>query len=158
MAALLFVAAVVSLHAPPVLAVAMVLALVAAFSVSGSLRPLRSLVWAAPFGGLLVLILPFVTPGGRLLGRLALGPWTLSLTSAGLHQAAVFLLRLLPAVLVMSAVRVRLGTPGLLEALAGLRVPGVFVGLIGFTLRYTEVLAGEARRMQAARRARGFAV
>lgn len=158
LAALLFVAAVVSLRTLPALALAGAAALAASWGLARNLRPLRSLVWALPFGGLLALTLPFVTPGGRLMAELPLGPWTLPVTSAGLHQAAVLWLRLLPAVLVVAALRVRLGVPGLLEALSGLRVPDLFVNLLAFTLRYTEVLADEGRRMLVARRSRGFGV
>lgn len=157
LAALLFVVTVVSLRTLPALAIANALALAGAWALAGNLRPLRALLWALPFGGVLALTLPFVTPGGHLVARLALGPWALPVTSAGLHRAAVLWLRLLPTVLVMAALRWRLGVPGLLEALAGLRVPGLFVSLVAFTLRYTEVLADEGRRMLVARRARGFA-
>jgi cobalt/nickel transport system permease protein len=136
---LTLVVAVVSLAALPVLGAAAALAGGAAIAVAGGLRPLRGVLWVIPFGGLLIATLPFVTPDG-------------------LTRGAVLALRLGAAALVMTALRASLGTPGLLEALRGLHIPAIFVSLIGFTLRYTEVLTGEAHRMLVARRARGFAV
>ncbi|MGE5552565.1 MAG: energy-coupling factor transporter transmembrane component T [Betaproteobacteria bacterium] len=132
-------ATVVSLAALPVLAVAAALAAALALAVAGGLRPLRGALWVIPFGGLLVAALPFATPDG-------------------LTRGALLALRLSAAALLMTALRVRLGTPGLLQGLSGLRVPPIFVNLIGFTLRYAEVLAGEAQRMLVARKARGFSV
>ncbi len=139
LAALALVVAVVSLTSLPVLGVAAGLAAGTALGVAGGLRPLRGALWAIPFGGLLIAVLPFVAPDG-------------------LARGAMLALRLGAAVLLMTALKARLATPGLLEALSGLRIPAVFLSLIGFTLRYTEVLTGEAHRMLVARRARGFAV
>jgi cobalt/nickel transport system permease protein len=106
----------------------------------------------------MALVLPFVTPGGHALAFLHLGAHTFVLTSIGLDRGLALLLRLTAAVLPVTALTARLGTASLLEALDGLRVPPVFLSLIGFTLRYTDVLSGESRRMLTARRSRGFRV
>ncbi|MDI6870729.1 MAG: energy-coupling factor transporter transmembrane component T [Bacillota bacterium] len=139
LATLLFVAAVVSLGSLPPLGAAAALATGTALGLAGGVQPLRGALWTLPFGGLLILVLSFLTPDG-------------------LARGLVLALRLISAVLLMTALKARFGTTGLLEAVRGLRVPAIFVSLFGFTLRYTEVLAGESRRMLVARRARGFAV
>lgn len=138
LAVLIYVGGVVSLASPLALALAVVVSLVASGWLAGGLRPLRAALWIIPFGGVTALLLVFFVPGG--------GPRGLAL-----------LLRLAAAVLPVTAVTARLGVPSLLEALDGLHVPGLFLSLIGFTLRYTEVLADESRRMVVARRSRGFA-
>lgn len=157
LAVLLYVASVASLRAlQPALAAAAV-ALGASLSATGSLSHLRRALWALPFGGLLAAAVVFSSSGGQALFSFRVGPWLLSADSAGLTEGLAALLRLAAAALLLAATVARLGVSSLLEGLAGLRVPGIFTALIGFTLRYTEVLGGESRRMQVARRARAFA-
>lgn len=156
LAVLIYVVAVVSLSSPAPLSAAAALAVATGVSLAGGVRPLKALLWALPLGGALAFVLPFVTPGGRPLLSLPFGSWTLTVSSAGLIRGYALFLRLLAAATLMVALRARLGISALLAALQGLRVPAIFVSLAAFTLRYTEVLAGESRRMLVARYARGF--
>lgn len=157
LAALIGVVAIVSLSSLRALAAALTLALLTGGWLAGGVRPLAGALWALPFGGLLAALIPFVTPGPPV-WHLTLGSWTLVATAPGLLRGLTLLLRLLSTALLIAAVVRRLGSPHLLTALDGLRVPTLFRSLVAFTLRYASVLADESRRMAVARRARGFSV
>lgn len=156
-ATLVLIVGLVSLQSVRAVGLGLLLALVVALAVAPRPRNLARALWVLPFGAAAALLLPFVTPG-RVLGTYHMGPLVLAATAEGLHRALVILARLASAALLMVAVSARLGQQALLEALAGLRMPPLLVSLLAFTLRYTGVIATEARRMQTARRARAFAV
>jgi len=115
----------------------------------------RRLLWIIPFGGILVLIYPFVTPGIPVL-TMQLGPLSLIASDEGTERAAMLFLRVLTAVAALSVLTASTRFRELMDALRGLRVPTVLVQLIEFTVRYIYVLQDEVRRMRTARKARCF--
>ncbi|MGE5507561.1 MAG: energy-coupling factor transporter transmembrane component T family protein [Chitinophagales bacterium] len=157
-ATLVLLGGLVSLRSAPALGAALGVAVVLALLIAPRPRDLARALWVLPFGAAAVVLLPFVTPGVHVVATYQLGPFVLTVTAEGLKQASVILGRLAAAALLVAATSARLGQQALLEALAGLRVPPMLVSLFAFTLRYTGVIAAEARRMQTARRARAFAV
>ena len=127
-------------------------------------RPLRFAVHSALIAGFVLLfrvparvllrrlgvIVPFVLVVGlaagfpHLLGRGAGEgwPWASVLVKPGLAAVAV------------AAFTATLGPQGLLQGLAGLRVPGILVMLLFFLTRYFPLLSGEVARMRWAVEAR----
>jgi len=116
---------------------------------------LKRLVWVVPFGGILVLIFPFITPGAPLF-ELKAGFVSLAATAEGVNRAGTFFLRVFTAVSALAVLTATTGFRELMNAFRELRAPHVLVALVEFTVRYVFVLADEAQRMRAARRARGF--
>lgn len=111
---------------------------------------LKRLVVEVPFVVFAVL-LPFVATGPRtsLLG--------VSVSEPGLVATWALLakgtLGVLTALLLAATTEPR----DLLAGLTRLRLPGQLVEIMGFMVRYVEVVAGELRRMSIARTSRGFA-
>ena len=66
------------------------------------------------------------------------------------------LLRALCAIVVLSSVIYSMSFRELVFSLKVLHVPDVLVNLIGFTIRYTNILTDELSRMKKARKARGY--
>lgn len=116
---------------------------------------LKRLVWIIPFGGILVLIFPFITPGVPLFEFKA-GFISLAASDEGIKRAAVLFFRVFTAVSAMTILTATTGFRELMNAFKELRVPYILVSLIEFTVRYIFVLVDEVQRMRTARRARGF--
>lgn len=109
----------------------------------------RSLV-AIPFL-LGVLVLPLTTPG-----RVAVTVPSLSweLTEEGLVLAASLIWRAWLAIQAFILLSATTRVEEILWALQALRVPALFVAVVGFTYRYFHVLTAEAGRMLRSRRSR----
>ncbi|MUG70440.1 MULTISPECIES: energy-coupling factor transporter transmembrane component T family protein [Paenibacillus] len=80
----------------------------------------------------------------------------LTLSAAGAEKAAVYAARLLFTVQALTVCFHELPLPSFFQALLRLKVPGIFIELILFTLRFTLVIRDEAFRMMQARRSRGL--
>lgn len=151
-----FVALTSTMVSPYLLSVAALCALgLAFFSRLPALLLAKRFLWIIPFGGILVLVLPFAVPGEPWLALKA-GSFSLLASHEGARRALVLFLRLLTAVTALNILTATTRFRDLMDALRSLRVPAVLVQLVEFTFRYIFVLADEARRMRTARRARGF--
>ncbi|MHB1041550.1 MAG: cobalt ECF transporter T component CbiQ [Eubacteriales bacterium] len=151
-----FVALTSTMVSPYFLMIAALCALgLAFFSRLPALLLARRLLWIIPFGGILVLVLPFAVPGVPVLALKA-GPFSLFASHEGALRAAVLFLRILTAVTALNILTATTRFRDLMDALRSLRVPAVLVQLVEFTVRYIFVLLDEAQRMRTARRARGF--
>lgn len=115
----------------------------------------KRLMWMIPFGGILVVIFPFITPGVPFF-ELKAGLFTLTASMEGLTRSAVLFFRVLAAVAALSLLTATTGVKGLMAAFKELRVPCLLVSLIEFTFRYVFLLTDEVQRMRTARRARCF--
>lgn len=115
----------------------------------------RRLLWIIPFGGVLVLIFPFIIPGTPVFSLKA-GSFALVASEEGVRRAAMLFLRVMTAVTALTALTATTRFRKLMDAFRNLRVPAVMVQLIEFTFRYMYVLSDELQRMRTARRARGF--
>jgi len=136
---------------PALLSGLVFLLLLAGISRISAFYLVKRLAWILPFGGILVIILPFAVPGEPLFKI-----FSLNASIEGTGQAVVLTMRLLNAVAALSLLTATTGFKDLMMAFRALRVPQIFVLLIEFTVRYISVLTDEARRMQTARKARGF--
>lgn len=116
---------------------------------------LKRFVWIIPFAGLMIALLPFVTPGKALI-TLSTPLFSIIGTQEGLLKAALLALRVLNATMAVSLLVVTTPLRELLHGLQQLKVPSIMVNLIAFTMRYFDVLADEISRMKLARKARGF--
>jgi cobalt/nickel transport system permease protein len=112
-------------------------------------RLLRSLVVELPFVFFAVL-LPFVSRGPRVdvLG--------LSLSESGLVAGGSILAKATLSVLAATLLAATTDPRALLRGLERLRLPSVLVQILGFMIRYADVVGGELRRMRVARESRGF--
>jgi cobalt/nickel transport system permease protein len=86
----------------------------------------------------------------------AVGSGWLSISLAGLHKALLYSTRLLFTLEVLTLLFHRMTMPQFFQALVILKIPGIFVELILFTLRFIDVIRGEALRMVQALRSRGM--
>ena len=151
-AALALVIALSQLDRPGLALAALALAMAGALAARLEPRLWRRLAHAELFVVLLVLTLPFAVPGEALA---ELGPLTAS--REGLARAVLVAAKVSASVLVLvtflgSTDPVRLGA-----ALRALRLPEPLVRLFVLTARYLGTIRDEARRLQDAMRARGFA-
>lgn len=116
---------------------------------------LKRLLWVVPFGGIMVLLFPFIVPG-TVFAEISLGPAVLAMSCEGLSRAAVLTLRMFTGLFALTLLT---STTSLREIMLGLRrlhVPYIFVAMLEFTVRYIFVLFNELNRMTLARKARGF--
>ena len=122
---------------------------VAAIAGVGAGRLLRSLVVEVPFV-LFAVLLPFVARGPR---TEVLG---LSLSESGLAAGGGILAKATLSVLAATVLAATTEPRALLRGLERLRLPSVLVQILGFMIRYADVVGGELRRMRVARESRGF--
>lgn len=116
---------------------------------------IRRLVWVFLFGGALIVLFPFITPGTEIF-ILHLGNLDISATQEGLDKAILLFLRLLSAVLAVSLLNATTGFRELINGFRQLHMPGILVSIIEFTVRYFFVLGEELTRMKLARKARAY--
>ncbi len=128
---------------------------IAGFSRLSPVRLLKRMAWVIPFGGVLILIFPFITPGPPVF-VLNAGPITLVASDTGVTLATMLFLRVACAVTALYILTATTGFRVLMDTFKQLKAPDIMVTLVEFTWRYAFVLAGETRRMLAASRARGF--
>ncbi len=121
--------------------------------------PVRHLLFRTlvtlPFIGFVLIILPFTVPGEPAL-IFKIGAFILDASRQGLHKAVILGLRVVTAVLSINTLTISTSLPELMDALRSFRVPGIFVQILEFSVRYIFVLADEAGRMRIARKSRGF--
>ncbi|MGY2081919.1 cobalt ECF transporter T component CbiQ [Modestobacter sp. SYSU DS0657] len=134
------------------LAYAAFLLLLLAVAAAARVRPgrlLRGLVVEVPFV-LFAVLLPFVARGPRtdVLG--------LSLSENGLAAGGSILAKATLSVLAATLLAATTDPRALLRGLERLRMPSVLVQILGFMIRYADVVGGELRRMRVARESRGF--
>lgn len=115
----------------------------------------KGLSWVLPFAAGLVLFLPWLAPG-EVIWRWPLAWPDLALTYEGLEAALIYSARLAAAALATGWLVATTSQVELLAGLQGLGVPRAFCQVVALTLRYLEVMAAELKRMQLARRARGY--
>lgn len=107
---------------------------------------------AAPFV-LAALPLMFTVDGAALL-TLHLGPWTLTLTDAGLARFVSIAFKSWLSVQIAIVLAAATSFPDLLAAMRGLKLPRLLVAVIGLMWRYLFVLVDEVMRIMRAREAR----
>ncbi len=118
----------------------------------GPFRPARAALVAAPF---LLAALPLVfTRPGDPLGTVTAGPLVLTISGDGLRQFATIALKSWISVQVVFVLTLTTPFPELVDGLRALRLPAVFVAIVGFMYRYLQVLGDEGARMNRARLAR----
>jgi len=115
----------------------------------------KRLLWMIPFGGMLVVLFPFITPGVPVF-EFKTGLFTLTASGEGITRASVLFFRVLAAVSALTLLTATTRFRGLMAAFKELRAPCLLVSLIEFTFRYVFVLTDELQRMRTARRARCF--
>jgi cobalt/nickel transport system permease protein len=116
---------------------------------------IKRLLWLLPFAGFMIILFPFITPGKELF-TLATSIISISATEEGLIKSLFLIFRVLNAAICVTLLVVTTPLRELLHGLQLLKVPSIMVSLISFTLRYLEVLIAEVKKMQIARKARGF--
>ncbi|MCR8629788.1 cobalt ECF transporter T component CbiQ [Paenibacillus radicis (ex Xue et al. 2023)] len=80
----------------------------------------------------------------------------LDVSMYGVEKASIYATRLLFTLQLLTLLFYRMTIPEFFQALVRLRVPGIFIELILFTLRFTDVIREEAVRMFQALRSRGM--
>lgn len=96
------------------------------------------------------LVMPFVASGPR---TQVLG---VEVSEPGLHAAIALLIRGTLGVLASLLFAATTQAPDLVSGLDRLRLPRQLVQILGFTVRYLDVVTGQLRSMRMAREARGF--
>ena len=111
---------------------------------------LRRMVVEVPFV-FFALLLPFVATGPRtdFLG--------LTVSESGLHAGAKLLVTATLGVIASLTLAATTEPQALLQGLTRLRMPTLLVQIMGFMVRYLEVVTDELGRMKVARDSRGFA-
>jgi len=113
----------------------------------------KRLVVVSPFALAILALFPFFEPG-RPVWTMAVGTWAVEVTDAGLARAGHVLLKFLlcawTTLLLLATTRFQ----DLLQGLARLRVPRVFVAQLAFLYRYLWVLVDETMHLRMARAAR----
>jgi cobalt/nickel transport system permease protein len=151
-ATLVFVVAVVLTPRTAFWAFAAYAVLVAAVIVAAGLPAryvLRRLVFELPFV-LFAVFLPFIGQGERVE---VLG---LSLSVSGLWGAWNIVVKGTLGVAASIVLAATTTVPELLRGLDHLRMPKVITAIMGFMIRYGDVIAGDMRRMRIARQSRGY--
>lgn len=111
----------------------------------------RSFV-ALPFA--LVAVTTLFSIPGAAVASFHLGPWTLTITDAGLLRFSSIVIRTLLSVMMAILLTAATQFPDLIHALRHLRLPGVLVSVIAFMYRYLFVLTDEVMRLMRARESR----
>jgi cobalt/nickel transport system permease protein len=112
-------------------------------------RLARSLVVETPFV-VFALLLPFVTRGPRV--EVA----GLPLSESGLQTGGALLAKATLSVLAATVLAATTEPRALLRGLERLRLPAALVQILGFMIRYVDVVSGELHRMRVARESRAF--
>jgi len=148
-----FVVAVVATPREAIWAFGVHALVIAGLLVAGRIPPgflARRLLVALPFV-LFAVFLPFLGGGERID---ALG---VSLSRAGLWAAWNILAKALLGASASIVLAATTQVPEILVGLTRLRVPRIFVSIMGFMVRYLDVVIGELGRMRVALRSRGYA-
>jgi cobalt/nickel transport system permease protein len=133
----------------------LLLALVLSAAVLAELGPsfvLRRAFVALPFALAAVPLL--VTVRGTPVFSISIGPWLVSVTSAGLERFVSIALKSWLSVQMAILLTASTPLPDLLVAMRALHLPRLLVAILGLMWRYLAVLGDEAMRMIRAREAR----
>ncbi|HHW01479.1 MAG TPA: hypothetical protein GXX35_01455 [Thermoanaerobacterales bacterium] len=134
-------------------------------AIVATLRAWPYLIWCLILYFLLLLILRF--PGYKNIRQLIPPLLFIAAMSAGImlidlkagksiDRGLVIFLRALNAIYVLNTVISSMTLQELLSSMRSLRLPEIMVNLVGFTLRYSDILSREMNRMMTARKARGY--
>ncbi len=96
------------------------------------------------------LLLPFVAQGERI------SVWGLEVSEPGLLAAGALLVKATLGVLASLTLAATTEPDDILRGLQRLRVPDLLVQIMGFMIRYLDVVSADLRRMSIAMRARGY--
>lgn len=150
--ALLFSVLVVALHDFGALGVGLGLALLVAVLAHLPLgRTVKQVLTVDTFVVVMVLMLPFTTPGEEIFRV-----WDFPASREGLVRAGEIGLKANAVVLALLALVGTIEAPTLGRALKHLRLPDGLIHLLLFTVRYIEVLQREYGRLRVSMRARAF--
>ncbi len=138
-----------------VLLFALVLSTAAASELGLTFALKRSLL-VSPF--LLAAVPLLVTTKGAVIVQVALGSWSLALTTPGLERFLSIVLKSWLAVQMAVLLTATTPLPDLLVAMRALGIPRLLVAILGLMWRYLFVLADEALRMMRAREARSASI
>ncbi|MDS1029375.1 cobalt ECF transporter T component CbiQ [Bacillota bacterium LX-D] len=116
---------------------------------------LTRILWVLPFAGVMLILMPFVTPGQEA-AVFSLGAWKVAVTQQGIAKAFMYTGRVLTSVLALSYLTLTTDLSELLHGLRKVGLPAILVNLLAFTIRYFSVFQEELERMKVARKARGF--
>jgi cobalt/nickel transport system permease protein len=105
------------------------------------------------FSLVIVLPLPFITPGYALL-TIPIGPWLVWITFEGLYRAAFFFMRVWICVSALSLMTLSTRFNTLIHGMERLHFPRLFIQLTAITYRFIFLFTDEAYRMALAREAR----
>lgn len=134
---------------PVLTAYAVVLAVVVALSQVPPTYLLKRMVVEVPFV-LFAVLLPFVAHGPRT------EVFGIEVSESGLHAGAKLLITATLGVIASLTLAATTEPQALLQGLTRLRMPALLVQIMGFMIRYLEVVTDELRRMRIARESRGF--
>jgi cobalt/nickel transport system permease protein len=134
----------------------LVLMAVSSWARLGPLRPTRGSWAVLPFV-IVALPLLFTRPGGPVLST-QLGPLSLTVTDQGLSDALSIAAKSWLSIQVALLLAYTTRFSELIEALRGLRVPGLVVETVSFMYRYLAVMGDEAARLNRARQSRSASV
>jgi len=115
----------------------------------------QRLAWVFLFGGALIILFPFITPGREIV-LWQVGNLHIAATQEGVEKAVLLFLRLLSAILAVTLLNATTGFRQIINGFAKLYMPAILVGIIEFTVRYFFVLGDELTRMKLARKARAY--
>jgi cobalt/nickel transport system permease protein len=151
--AFIFTAALTPVGAWPVyvLLLAVALSVVVATEL-GVAHVLKRAALALPF--VLAALPALFTVPGEPLTALPIGPWTLTVTDAGLARFASVALKSWLSIQIAIVLAATTPFPDLLAAMRSLRLPKLLVAVIGLMWRYLFVLVDEVLRLMRAREAR----
>lgn len=115
----------------------------------------KRLGWVFLFGGALIILFPFITPGSEIYSW-HFGKMVIAATHEGIAKAIFLFLRLLSAVLAVTLLNATTGFGEVVDSFRKLHMPELLVSILEFTVRYFFVLYDELTRMKLARKARSF--
>lgn len=115
----------------------------------------KRLLLVLPFGGVLIMLFPFITPGVTVVS-IKLGFIALNATQEGLDKAVILFLRIFSAMAALTVLNATTGFRELVDGFKHLGVPKLLVYLLEVTVRYIFVLKDELDRMRLARKSRGY--
>lgn len=125
------------------------------FQGKGLIFVLKRFLLTLPFGLMLIILMPFTTPGRVLAGNI-MGIGWLNITYDGTYIFLRMLFKYLISIYTLLLLSSTTPLNRLLSGFRDLKVPPVFITLIDFTLRYFTLFKSEIDRMIIARKSRAF--
>jgi cobalt/nickel transport system permease protein len=106
------------------------------------------------FSGVIALPALVTVPGTPLAHLLHLGSWDITITHQGAESALIFVLRVAASVSFIVLLTLTTKWTSLLRALAALRIPAIFIMILGISYRYIFYMLTFIEEMYMARRSR----